>query len=182
MPFRVFARPCLAAACAVALAACSREKAQHEAPPAPVTVTKAAARDMPILLTAVGSVEPINSVSVKSLIDGQILESLVKDGDDVKQNQLLFRIDPRPAEAALHQAEAAQKKDEATLEQARSQVKRNEAIAAKGYISADQMEQFVTNMNTAAAAVKVDQANVAAAKVTLSYTEIHSPIAGRIGR
>jgi multidrug efflux system membrane fusion protein len=182
MPFRVLARPVFTAACVVALAACSRDKAQHVAAPAPVTVTKAAAKDMPVVLNAVGSVEPINSVSVKSLIDGQILESLVKDGDDVKQNQLLFRIDPRPAEAALHQVEAAQKKDEATLEQARSQVKRNEAIAAKGYISADQMEQFRTNMDAAAAAVKVDQANVAAAKVTLSYTEIHSPIAGRIGR
>ena len=100
---------------------------------------------MPVLASAVGSVEPINSVAVKSLIDGQILESLVKDGDDVKQNQLLFRIDPRPAEAALKQAQAAQAKDEATLAQARSQVKRNEAIAEKGYISADQMEQFRTN-------------------------------------
>src|SRR6185312_6312703 len=80
------------------------------------------------------------------------------------------------------QAEAAQTRDEATLAQARSQVKRNEAIAAKGYISADQMEQFRTNADAAAAAVKVDEANVAAAKVTLGYTEIHSPIAGRIGR
>jgi len=182
MPFRVFARPFFAAACAVVLAACSREKAQHVAPPAPVTVTKAAAKDMPVVLNAVGSVEPINSVSVKSLIDGQILESRVKDGDDVKQNQLLFRIDPRPAEAALKQAQAAQAKDEATLAQARSQVKRYAAIADKGYISADQMEQYRTNADAAAAAVKVDQANVAAAKVTLGYTEIHSPIAGRIGR
>jgi multidrug efflux system membrane fusion protein len=182
MPFRVFARPVFTAACAVALAACSRDKGAHVAPPAPVTVTKAAAKDMPVVLNAVGSVEPINSVSVKSLIDGQILESLVKDGDDVKQNQLLFRIDPRPAEAALKQAEAAQAKDEATLEQARSQVKRYAAIADKGYISADQMEQYRTNADAAAAAVKVDQANVAAAKVTLGYTEIHSPIAGRIGR
>jgi len=182
MPFRVFARPFFAAACAVALAACSREKAQHVAPPAPVTVTKAAAKDMPVVLNAVGSVEPINSVSVKSLIDGQILESRVKDGDDVKQNQLLFRIDPRPAQAALKQAQAAQAKDEATLAQARSQVKRYAAIADKGYISADQMEQYRTNADATAAAVKVDQANVAAAKVTLGYTEIHSPIAGRIGR
>jgi multidrug efflux system membrane fusion protein len=179
---RVFARPILAAACAIALAACSRDKAPHAAPPAPVTVTKAVAKDMPVVLNAVGSVEPINSVSVKSLIDGQILESLVKDGDDVKQNQLLFRIDPRPAEAALKQAQAAQAKDEATLEQARSQVKRYAAIADKGYISADQMEQYRTNADAAAAAVKVDQANVVATKVTLGYTEIHSPIAGRIGR
>ncbi|HEV7492087.1 MAG TPA: efflux RND transporter periplasmic adaptor subunit [Rhodanobacteraceae bacterium] len=167
---------------AAALVACSRDPAPHAPPPAPVTVVKAQAKDMPVLVSAVGSVEPINSVSLKSLIDGQILESPVKDGDDVKQNQLLFRIDPRPAEAALKQAEAAQAKDEATLEQARSQVKRYAAIADKGYISADQMEQYRTNLDAAAASVKVDQANVVAAKVTLGYTEIHSPIAGRIGR
>lgn len=182
MSCRAFPRFVIAFACTALVAACSGEKAAHAPPPAPVTVTKAESRDMPIEAQAVGSVEPINSVSVKSLIDGQILESLVKDGDDVKQNQLLFRIDPRPAEAALKQAEASQAKDEATLAQARSQVKRYAAIADKGYISADQMEQFRTNAEAAAAAVKVDQANVAAAKVTLGYTEIHSPIAGRIGR
>lgn len=171
-----------AALCALALVACSRDHAAPVQPPAPVTVVKAVNQDMPLLASAVGSVEPINSVSVKSLIDGQLLESLVKDGDDVQQNQLLFRIDPRPAQAALRQMEAAQTRDEASLEQARSQVKRNEAIAAKGYISADQMEQFRTNADAAAASVKVDQANVAAAKVTLGYTEIRSPLAGRIGR
>jgi membrane fusion protein, multidrug efflux system len=182
MPCRVFPRFVAVFACTTFIAACSGEKAPHAPPPAPVTVIKAETRDMPILASAVGSVEPINSVSVKSLIDGQILESLVKDGDDVKQNQLLFRIDPRPAQAVLKQAEAAQAKDEATLAQARSQVKRYADLATKGYVSADQMEQFRTNLDAAAAAVKVDEANVAAAKVTLSYTEIHSPIAGRIGR
>lgn len=182
MPCRVFPRFVAAIVCGSLLVACSRDQAPHVPPPAPVTVVKAETRDMPLLASAIGSVEPINSVAVKSLIDGQILESLVKDGDDVRENQLLFRIDPRPAEAALKQAQAAQAKDEATLAQARSQVKRNEAIAAKGYISADQMEQFRTNMDAAAASVKVDQANVAAAKVTLGYTEIHSPLAGRIGR
>ena len=182
MPCRVFPRFVAAFMCGSLLVACSREPAPHAPAAAPVTVVKAETRDMPVLASAVGSVEPINSVAVKSLIDGQILESLVKDGDDVKQNQLLFRIDPRPAEASLKQAQAAQARDEATLAQARSQVKRNEAIAEKGYISADQMEQFRTNMDAAAAAVKVDQANVAATKVTLGYTEIHSPITGRIGR
>ncbi|MGH8172673.1 MAG: efflux RND transporter periplasmic adaptor subunit [Rhodanobacteraceae bacterium] len=170
------------AASALALGACSNDHAAPAPEPAPVTVVKAQTRDMPVLASAVGNVEPINSVAVKSLIDGQLLESLVKDGDDVKENQLLFRIDPRPAQAALRQAEAAQAKDEATLEQARSQVKRYEAIAGKGYISADQMDQYRTNLESAAASVKVDQANVASAKVTLGYTDIHSPIAGRIGR
>ncbi|MEP7041896.1 MAG: efflux RND transporter periplasmic adaptor subunit [Dokdonella sp.] len=164
------------------LAACSREHAAPKAAPAPVTVIKAVTRDMPILVSAPGSVEAINSVSVKSLVDGQLMEALVKDGADVVKDQLLFRIDPRPAQAALQQAISTQAKDQATLEQARSQVTRYRDIAAKGYLSADQMEQYRTNLGVAAAAVKVDEANIAAAKVALGYTDIHSPLAGRIGR
>lgn len=175
-------RAAATAAVLLALAACSRQHAPPQAAPVPVTVTQVATRDMPVLAAAVGSVEAINSVSVKSLIDGQLLESLVKDGADVAENQLMFRIDPRSAQASLHQAEAARAKDQATLEQARSQVKRYEGIAAKGYLSADQMEQYRTAAEAAAAAVKVDEANIAAAKVTLGYTEIRAPFAGRIGR
>jgi multidrug efflux system membrane fusion protein len=175
-------RAAATAAVLLALAACSRQHAPPPAAPVPVTVTQVATRDMPVLAAAVGSVEAINSASVKSLIDGQLLESLVKDGADVAENQLLFRIDPRSAQASLHQAEAARAKDQATLEQARSQVKRYEGIAAKGYLSADQMEQYRTAAAAAAAAVKVDEANIAAAKVTLGYTEIRAPFAGRIGR
>ncbi|NCT67008.1 MAG: efflux RND transporter periplasmic adaptor subunit [Rhodanobacteraceae bacterium] len=165
-----------------ALAACSRAPAPPLAPAVPVTVVQVATRDMPVLASAVGSVEAINSVAVKSLVDGQLLQSFVKDGADVTAGQLLFRIDPRPAEAALRQVEAALAKDQATLTQARSQVQRYAPVAAKGYISADQMEQYRTNMEAAAASVKVDEANVAAAKVTLGYTEIRASLAGRIGR
>lgn len=150
--------------------------------PAPVTVIKAVSRDMPVLAHAVGTVEAINSVAVKSLVDGELQRAFVEDGDNVKSGLPLFRIDSRPAEAALRQVEAMQSKDQAALDQARSQVKRYENLAKKGYISADQMEQYRTNMDAAAASVKVDQANVAAAKVTLGYTEIDAPISGRLGR
>src|SRR4051812_16136896 len=77
---RVFPRFLAAIVGASALVACSRDPAPHAPPAAPVTVVKATTKDMPLLASAVGSVEPINSVAVKSLIDGQILESLVKDG------------------------------------------------------------------------------------------------------
>ncbi|MDR2012598.1 MAG: efflux RND transporter periplasmic adaptor subunit [Rhodanobacter sp.] len=166
----------------LAVTACSREPTPHPPPVAPVTVVKAQTRDMPVLVSVVGTVEPINSVAVTSMIDGQLLSTLVKDGDFVTQNQLLFKIDPRPAQAALRQAQATLTKDKAALGQASSEVKRNAPVAEKGYISADQMEQLRTTGKTAAASVKVDEANVAAARVTLGYTEIRSPLAGRIGR
>jgi multidrug efflux system membrane fusion protein len=166
----------------LALAACSDERAPSKPAAVPVTVTRAVARDMPVLASAPGSVETINSVAVRAQIEGQLLESLVKDGADVQRDQLLFRIDPRPAQAALQQAQSTLAKDQATLAQARSQVERYRDVAAKGYISADQMEQYRTNLGVAQAAVKVDEANVAAAKLTLGYTQIRAPIAGRIGR
>jgi multidrug efflux system membrane fusion protein len=172
----------VAIAMGVALVACSREHAPPPVPPAPVTVAKAVSRDMPTIASTVGTVEAINSVAVKSLVDGQLDRAFVKDGDEVKVGQALFRIDPRPAEASLHESEAALAKDQAALVQARSQVERYAPVAAKHYISADQMEQYRTNLAAAAASVKVSQANVASAKLTLGFTDIRSPLAGKLGR
>lgn len=164
------------------LGACSHEQAPPPHPLVPVTVVKSVTRDMPVVVHAVGTVEAINSISVKSLVDGELQRALVEDGGTVIAGQPMFRIDSRPAEATLRQAEATQAKDQATLEQARSQVKRYQNLTGKGYISADQMEQYRTNLVFAAASVKVDQENVAAAKVTLDYTKIDAPISGRLGR
>lgn len=166
----------------LAFAACGRDRTPPPSPPAPVTVVKAVRRDVPVQISAIGSVEPIRSVDVKSMVDGQLIGSLVKDGDDIAEGQLLFRIDPRPAEAALRQSEAVLVRDESARDQARAQLRRYAPVARKGYISKDQMEQYRTNAEMATATVKVDQANVAAAKVALGYTEIRSPIAGRAGR
>lgn len=167
---------------ACALAACSRGNAPAPPPPAPVTVTKVTSRDMPTIASAVGTVEAINSVAVKSLVDGQLDRAFVKDGDEVTVGQALFRIDPRPAESSLHESEAALAKDQAALAQARSQVKRYQPVADKHYISADQMEQYKTNLAAAVASVRVSQANVASAKLTLGFTDIRSPLAGKLGR
>ncbi len=166
----------------VAVAACSQEPAQKTEPAVPVSVAKATRRSVPERVIAVGSVEAINSVAIKSLVDGQLLEAHVKDGADVRKAQLLFRIDPRPAQAALGQANAALAKDEAARSLAHAQVVRYQPIADKHYISADQMQQYVTAESAAAASVKVDQANVEAMKLTLAYADIHAPIDGRAGR
>jgi multidrug efflux system membrane fusion protein len=172
----------VAALLALALAGCSRGHAPPAVPPAPVTVAKAVSRDVPVLASAVGTVEAINTVAVKSLVDGQLDRAFVKDGDEVTVGQPLFRIDPRPSESSLHEAQAALAKDQAALAQAKSQVERYAPVADKHYISADQMEQYRTNLASSAASVKVSQANVASAMLTVGFTDIRSPLAGKIGR
>jgi multidrug efflux system membrane fusion protein len=176
------ARACLALAAACVLASCSPDSKPHAEPAAPVAVAQVEKKSVPEFVTAVGSVEAINSVAIKSLVEGQLLESRVKDGDDVRKGQLLFRIDPRPAQAALAQANAALAKDEAARDMAGAQVTRYKPIAAQHYISADQMQQYLTAYEAAAASVRVDQANVESMKLTLAYTDIHAPIDGRAGR
>ena len=179
---RDFSLPSLSLLALVALAACSHEAAPRSEPAVPVAVAKATKQSVPDVVTAVGSVEAINSVAIKSLVDGQLLEAHVKDGEDVRKGQLLFRIDPRPALAALGQANAALAKDEAARALAHAQVVRYQPIADKHFISADQMQQYITAESAATASVKVDQANVEAMKLTLAYTDIHAPIDGRAGR
>ncbi|MBS0193068.1 MAG: efflux RND transporter periplasmic adaptor subunit [Proteobacteria bacterium] len=148
----------------------------------PVTVAQVVQADVPERIRAVGTVEAINAIAVKSLVDGQLLESDIRDGDNVRKGQLLFRIDPRPAQATLAQAQAALARDEAARDLAQAQVNRYRPIAAQHYISADQMQQYTTALESAQAGIKVDQASIAAAKLTLGYTDIRAPIDGRAGR
>jgi membrane fusion protein, multidrug efflux system len=167
---------------ALALAACSGKPPPPKDTAVPVDTAKVVRKTVPDLISAPGSVEPIDSVAVKSLVDGQLLDAHVKDGDEVKKGQLLFKIDPRPAQAALAQAQAALAKDIAARDLAKAQLDRYEPVASKGFISADQMQQYRTAFAAAAASVKVDQANVDATKLTLGYTDIFAPIDGRAGR
>lgn len=164
------------------LAACSGKAPPPADAPVPVSVVRVTKQSLPDIVSAVGNVEAINSVAVKSLVDGELLESRVKDGDGVRKGQLLFQIDPRPAQAALAQADAALAKDVAARELAQAQVARYAPVAKQGFISADQMQQYRTAAVAAAASVRVDQANVASAKLALGYTDIFAPIDGRAGR
>ena len=174
--------PVVAVFVAASLAACSSKAPPAAEPEVPVSTVAVRTKTMPELVSAVGTVEAINSVAIKSLVDGQLLQSAVKDGEDVKAGQLLFKIDPRPAQAALAQVQAALAKDVAARDLAHAQVQRYKPVADKGFISADQMQQYITAYEAAAASVKVDQANVDAAKLALGYTDIHAPISGRAGR
>src|SRR5574337_1458924 len=169
------------ATCAV-LAACSGKPSAPKNESVPVETARVVQKAMPELVQAVGTVEAIDSVAVKSRVDGQLLDVHVADGGEVSKGQLLFAIDPRPAQAALAQAQAALAKDAAARDLAQAQVERYAPVAKKGFISADQMQQYVTSQAAAAASVKVDEANVEAAKLNLGYTSIYAPMDGRAGR
>ncbi|MGA9335917.1 MAG: efflux RND transporter periplasmic adaptor subunit [Rudaea sp.] len=167
---------------AVVLSACTGKPPAEMNLSVPVDVVKVEKKSLPEVVAAVGSVEAINSVAVKSLVDGQLLRSAVADGQRVEKGQLLFTIDPRPLQAALAQAQAALARDVSARDLAAAQVKRYRPVSEKGFISADQMQQYVATLESAVASVKVDQANVDAARLKLAYTEIDAPISGLAGR
>ena len=161
----------------------AREKpAAKGPPPVPVSVAAALQQSVPVRLQAIGNVEAYTSVAVKSRVDGQILEVHFREGQEVKKSEVLFRIDPRPFEAALKQAEAQAARDVASRDQAASQEKRYQELLDKNFVSKDAYAQFRTNAQTADATSRASQAAVENAKLNLEYTVIRSPIDGYVGR
>jgi multidrug efflux system membrane fusion protein len=175
----------------------------------PVVTAKAVKKDVPVDVPAIGNVEASTTISVRSQVSGILQEARFKEGDFVKADQHLFTIDARPYQAALEQAEANLKRDEALLAQSEAQLKRdranadysrmtaerNSALVERGIVSKDLSEQARAGADAAAATVAADEAAVmsaraqlgaqaaavANAKVALSYTIIRSPINGRTG-
>ncbi|HEX5410578.1 MAG TPA: efflux RND transporter periplasmic adaptor subunit [Terriglobia bacterium] len=147
----------------------------------PVVVAKVRQQDMPVQVTAIGNVQAYSTVTVKSLVDGQIQKAYFTEGQDVRKGDLLFSIDPRPFQAALHQAEANLARDQAQAEYAKTEAKRYTELEKQGIVSQTQFEQFTSNAQALEAAVRADQAAVEDAKIKLSYCSISSPIDGRTG-
>jgi multidrug efflux system membrane fusion protein len=150
-------------------------------PPVPVTVVAAVQKIMPVQVEAVGTVEPYSTVSIRSQVTGAITKVHFKEGDDVKEGDLLFTVDPRPFEATLKQAEANLAKDVAVLANAREQSRRYAELVKKQYVSQEQYDQIKTNADAVEATVEADKATVENAKVQLSYCRIYSPVTGRTG-
>jgi len=150
-------------------------------PPVPVTVVAAVQKTMPVQLEAVGTVEPYSTVSIRSQVTGAITKVHFKEGQDVKEGDLLFTVDTRPFEATLKQAEANLAKDLAVLANAREQSRRYAELVKKQYVSQEQYDQIKTNADAIEATVEADKANVENAKVQLSYCRIFSPVTGRTG-
>ena len=158
------------------------EPGRREGRPAvPVTVVTAVQKIMPVQVEAVGTVEPYSTVSIRSQVTGAITKVHFKEGQDVKEGDLLFTVDTRPFEATLKQAEANLAKDMAMLANAREQSRRYAELVKKQYVSQEQYDQIKTNADAIEATVEADKANVENAKVQLSYCRIYSPVTGRTG-
>src|SRR5262245_47762299 len=184
-------------------------KAPARPPTVPVTVSDVVPRDVPVQVRAIGNVQAYATVSVLSLVGGELFKIHFTEGQDVKAGDLLFAIDPRPFKTALqqaeaqlaqHQAQVAQAqanlaKDTAQYENARVEEARYKKLADGGFVAREQYDQMLTNeqslaatieadkaaVTTARSVVQADQAMVENARLQLSYTEIRAPIDGRTG-
>jgi len=152
-------------------------------PPAsqPVVADVAAEMSAPIQVTAIGSVQSIATVMVKSRMDGQIAQVNFKEGQEVKEGDLLFTLDDRALRAQLAQSEAALERDRASLQRAQSEVTRQSGLATRGVASAQKFEDVETSLAVLGATVRAADAAVENARVSLSYARILAPINGRTG-
>lgn len=184
-------------------------KAAARPPAVPVTVSDVVVRDVPVEVRAIGNVQAYATVSVLSLVGGELFKIHFVEGQDVKAGDLLFTIDPRPFQAALQQAEAQLAQHQAQIAQAQANLTRDTAqwensrveearykkLAEGGFVAREQYDQIRTNeqslaatieadraaVNTASAVVQADRALIENARLQLSYTEIRAPIDGRTG-
>ncbi len=149
--------------------------------PVPVLTAPVSTRDVPIYLDALGTVQASASVTVRTMIDGPLIEVNFREGQNVQAGDVLARIDPRPYQAALDQARAKKAQDEAQLANARLDLQRYERLARTAYATAQQADTQRATVAQLEAQIRQDQAQIDSAETQLSYTTITAPISGRTG-
>jgi len=147
----------------------------------PVVAETADRKNVPLQVKAIGNVEAYNTVTIKSQVNGEIAEVHFREGQDVKRGKLLFKIDPRPFESTLRQAESALERDRAQAKNAEEESKRYATLAGKGFVSVQEYDRARTNAAALDAVVKADEAAVENARLQLEFTSIKAPIDGRTG-
>ena len=150
-------------------------------PAIPVSAARATRGDLKVFLSAIGAVSPFNTTTVKSRVDGAIQKILYKEGQNVKEGDLLIQIDPRPYEVQLAQAEGQMAKDEAMYEDGKNTFDRDQLLYSQGVLSRQQLDDQQSVMNQAKGAVASDLGAIDSAKLNITYSRITAPITGRIG-
>lgn len=148
----------------------------------PVAVASAVNQDMPVYLTGLGSVTAYNTVSVKSRVDGQLIQVNFREGQQVNKGDLLILIDPRPYQVQLESAQAQLYKDQASLRDAQLNYQRyKDLLQQSGAMSQQQVDTQKSTADQFEGAVRSDQAAIDNAKLQIEYCHITAPVSGRIG-
>jgi multidrug efflux system membrane fusion protein len=147
----------------------------------PVAVAEAAVQDVEVFLTGLGTVTPLNSVTVKSRVDGQLMQVLFREGQTVKVGQLLLVIDSRPFQVQLAQAEGQLRRDQALLDNARLDLKRYDDLIKQGAIARQQLDTQLALVKQYEGAVITDKAQADAARLQITYCRITAPVSGQVG-
>jgi membrane fusion protein, multidrug efflux system len=171
---------------AASLSGCSgdaKQQAAHAAGPRPVSVAIATAQrqDMPVYLTGLGAVTAFNTANIKSRVDGQIVQVNFREGQNVKQGELLIVIDPRPYQVQLDQMQAQLFKDQATLRDAKLNLDRYTTLIPSGSIAQQQVDTQKATVDQLDGQVRTDQAQIDNAKLQIVYCHITAPFSGRVG-
>ena len=158
------------------------KKRAKTAAPVPVSIAKVAQQTVAVRISAIGNAEAYATVALKSRVDGQIVEVNFKEGQRVRKGAVLFKIDSRPFEAALRQAEANLMRDTAQKAQTRSQEQRYQELLQKNFVSKEAYAQIRTNADSAEAVSRASKAAVDNARLQLEYCTIRSPLEGFVGK
>jgi multidrug efflux system membrane fusion protein len=164
------------------LAASAPAGAARPANPAtPVSVSTAVRQDVPVRLSALGSVAAFNTVTVRPRIDGQLVRVPFKEGQFVERDQVLAEIDPRPYQVALEQAEGQLARDQAQLAQAQTELSRYQLLLTQDSIARTNVETQAATVKQLQGALQMDQAAIHAARLNLSFAHVTAPLSGQLG-
>jgi membrane fusion protein, multidrug efflux system len=147
----------------------------------PVGVAAASLQDVPVKVSALGSVSPFNTVTVRPRVDGQLMQVGFQEGQFVRKGDLLAVIDPRPFQVQLEQAEGQLARDESQLANAKTQLARYQLLLKEDSIARSSVDDQAAMVAQLEGAMKVDRAAIDSAKLNLTYTRVTAPINGRVG-